>query len=405
MASGTITKRGDSYQLKYEIGRDPTTNRRRRCTETVRGNKKAAEARLRELLNQVDKGTHIDPNKMTVEALCAKFLEYKEPRVAARTHEGYSEILKNHVIPYLGNRLILKINSLDFDFLFNNLAKGIGPNGEERRKLGGRTVSHVHTVSFSAFGFAVQKGFIAVSPMAKVEPPKVASRHANDLASGGAEKVFALDQEQLTSLIKFLEPNEIYILVCFLAATGMRRGEVLASRWKDINFEKSSVSVNRAIECTKKFGTRFKDPKSPSSIRTIGINQNFVGLLRKMKKEAREKAFTFGKHIKEDHLIFYNPEWLVDRDPLATPKPLNPGGVSKAFTRGIKDLGFTGFSLHGLRHTHATLLLNNGVPVNAVAKRLGHAKPSITWDIYGRHVLKDADAMAIEVSGFLLAGI
>lgn len=167
-------------------------------------------------------------------------------------------------------------------------------------------------------------------------------------------------------------------------ATGMRRGELLALRWIDIDFANATISVVRSLEQTQGGGLRFKSPKTKSSRRTITLPPSAVAMLTAHRKEQLELRFQLGlgKHD-ADALVFCNPEG----------KPISPNSFSVMWGRAVPEATF-----HSLRHTHASALIAAGKDVVTVSRRLGHVKPTITLNVYGHLFTKtDADcATAIE---------
>ena len=176
----------------------------------------------------------------------------------------------------------------------------------------------------------------------------------------------------------------------------MRRGEVLALRRSDLNLDARTIRIERSVEETNSKGVRFKAPKNRSSKRTISIDAGLAAFLRAHLARQAEDALKLGTPP--------TPDWLIFPKSIAAPTtPIRPRNVSKRFSDLAERLGFPGLRFHDLRHTHATLLLTAGVPINAVSQRLGHSTPVITLKVYG-HVLRRAEDQAVAVSGALLEG-
>ena len=159
------------------------------------------------------------------------------------------------------------------------------------------------------------------------------------------------------------------------AFTGMRRGEVLALRWKDIDFDRSTLQVAQVVEETKA-GLAIKEPKTDRSRRTITLPARLVQELRLHRKEQLEHRLKLGLGKDERDLVF--PIWNGDLR--------IPVNFTREFARAVATAGIPHVTFHGLRHTHITHLLRSGVPVHVVSARAGHATPSITLNIYA-HML------------------
>ena len=162
------------------------------------------------------------------------------------------------------------------------------------------------------------------------------------------------------------------------------------------NLEKGAVKIGRAVEDTAEHGQREKAPKTKGSKRAIGIDASLAALLAGHRKKQQEDALKLGAR---DRL---GPKNLLFPSSMLAPNTfLRPGSVSKEFGVHAKRIGMPGVRFHDLRHTHATQLLEAGVPIHAVARRLGHSTPVITLKVYA-HVLRDSEDHAVAVSGELL---
>ncbi|MBE7422228.1 MAG: site-specific integrase [Zoogloeaceae bacterium] len=424
MAKGSILKRegktGTSWLLKYDAGRNAETGARKQRYKTVRGTKKDAEKELRRLLGRVDDGTHVDPSKTTVADWAETWLlDHAAPNVSQRTLEGYRLLLRVHVVPTLGDIPIQKLTAPQIQALYTRLrASGRRPvsrkadasSDAEKSGLSARSVLHVHRVLFQCLKTAKKQQVIFRNPAEDV----TAHKRRNGTVEGGpdneVEQMQALEKAQLPALFRAFKGNPLYPLVALATGTGLRRGELLALSWVDVDLDKRTVRVTKAIEDSRDFGLRIKSsPKNDSSRRTIGIDEGLCDVLRTHRREQKELALKLGTPYPSDCLVF--PCVITrakGRQPLAPrakdvdfSRPWNPNAITKGFVCVARAAGFEGLRLHDLRHTHASQLLDAGLPVHAVAQRLGHSTPVVTMTIYA-HVLKRAEDRAAEVSGDLL---
>jgi integrase len=203
----------------------------------------------------------------------------------------------------------------------------------------------------------------------------------------------------------------MYPVVAVDAANGARRNEMLAFRWTDFDHEKKTLKVERALEVTKKFGARFKEPKTKRGLRTIALDDGSVAiLLKEREKHLRIRAgIPDGVDVDlslvrlpDDALIF--PSVPAPGEDFSFSTPRNPRNFTKEFARRAALLGFPDFTFHHFRGTHATLLLDRGVPVHVVAERIGD-DPAVLLRNYAKRKRKNAaDSSVAAVIGALAAG-
>jgi integrase len=169
-------------------------------------------------------------------------------------------------------------------------------------------------------------------------------------------------------------------------ATGMRRGELLALRWKDVNLDTGRVQVEQSLEQTKA-GLRFKGPKTKHGRRQFSISASVIAELRVHRRIQAEQRLALGLGKEPDHaLVFRRLDGV----------PLLPNSVTTEWRRLVVSLGLPRVALHAWRHTHASQLIASGMDVLTVSRRLGHGSPSITLNVYG-HLFNSSDDRAAGV--------
>ena len=402
MPSGSIIKRGSSYLLKYDLPRDFKTGKRQVRYKTLNSvTKKEAQEELVKLLNEVNQGTHVDQKKMSLGEWLEVWLnDYSKPNVSPKTFERYGELVRLHLTPYLGTIPLQRLSAVAIQDLYVKL----GVSGRRSRRkpsednapkplgLSPQSILHVHRCLSLSLTEAVRARVIARNPAMDVKPPR--PKVSRDSSEDAAEKIQALDRDRLNELIEGFKGHDLFTFVALSAGTGARRGELGALTWSSIDFENKTLSITRSVEDTNEIGARLKNTKNKSSKRKIGIDENLISLLRTHKSKQAEDALKLGKKLPSDTLIF--PKSILE--PYA---PYAPRNFTKVFIKKAKQLGFPGFHLHDLRHTHATLLLTAGVPINAVSQRLGHSSPIVTLTTYG-HVLKRSEDQAVNVTRDIL---
>jgi integrase len=382
---GSIDARGtDRWRLRYRIGG-------KRYTKTIRGNLTDAKRELRRLLKSGDDGSHVAPGKVTLAQWIDSWIDLRRRKVNPRTSERYAELMRLHVTPTLGARTLQAITPVMIDSLYQTIFD---------KGLSARTVHHIHTVLGACLRTAEQKNLIARNPVARAEAP----------ATGDEDAGQALDHEQLTALVNGFAYSSLFSIVATAAYTGARRGEILALRWVDFDADAKTLRIERAIEETKEYGLRFKEPKTERGRRTITIDDGLVTLLRSEREKLQRlvagvpdgAAVNFSlMKLPADALVF--PALPTAGADFNLARPRNPRGVTKEFCRKARALGFASLRFHDLRVTHETMLLDAGVPVHVVAARAGH-DAAVMLRVYAKRTRK-ADTSAAAVIGGLSKGV
>jgi integrase len=236
-----------------------------------------------------------------------------------------------------------------------------------------RACARENRVLHKVLTVAVEWGVIQRNPASIARPPKV---------SGDGE-IEILSEERAREVLQRLHDQPLYRLVLLGLTTGMRRGELLALRWCDINFDEASLRVERSLEETKA-GLHFKPPKTKAGRRTIGLPSSVVAELRAHWKEHQELRLRFGMgKAPDDALVF----------PRRDGSPRSPNGTTKEWLRALRELKLPEVTLHALRHTHASQLIASGMDVLTISRRLGHGSPTITLGVYA-HLFRNNDREA-----------
>ena len=364
----------NTWRLRYRVNG-------KRYSKPFRGTKSEAKKELRRLLKAGEDGEHVDPHRKTVRQWIEHWLSAGAPgkrreKPSARTVERYSQLLRTHVLPVLGDYRLQKLTPTQIDNLYTDLATKIAP----------RTCHHVHVVLGSALGAAVRTRNLVVNPMAQL---------LNVPSPGEADHGIALDEEQLGKLVNGFRRSPLFEIVAIAAYTGMRRNEILALRWSDFDATGKKLRVERAIEQTKA-GISFKPPKTKRGYRTVEIDDQLVGILR----AAHEKNLRLIAGVPDgvavdlslvklpaDALMFPSP--IGSEIDLAQPR--DPHAVTRTFCHRAVRLGFKGLRFHDLRGSHATQLLRQKMPIDVVARRLGH-DPAVMMRSYAKALSSDDEA-------------
>jgi integrase len=349
---GTIKSRSPgSYWIRYSLGRDPVSGKRRFATATIRGTRKQAERELVRLLRTVDTGEHVDPSRMTVGDWFDLWTQTIKAEVSPSTHERYAIIVRCYLKPGLGSIGLQRLTPSDIQKAYNNFDRNPSP----------RTRRHIHRILKSALARAVEQQALPRNPADALKRlPKVE-----------VEPIATLTIEQSTRLLKAIRHTTTYWPTLIALATGMRRGEILALRWKNLDLEHGVVRVVESLEQTKA-GLRFKSTKTDKA-RAVPLPKFAIDELRGWKRQQAENLLKLG--------VRQSPSMLICAREDGEPKQPRSLTHEFAYLIGrVKDLPRVRF--HDLRHSHATQLLAAGVHPKIVQERLGHSTISITMDLY-----------------------
>jgi integrase len=179
----------------------------------------------------------------------------------------------------------------------------------------------------------------------------------------------------------------LYSVAVVALATGMRRGELCALRWKDVDLNSGKLSIERALEQTRQGGLRFKPPKTKHGRRTISLPPAAVAELRAHWKAQQELRLKLGLgKSPDDSLVFANWDG----------QPRNPDALSKEWANCMDQIGMPHITLHSLRHSHASQLIASGLDILTISRRLGHGSATITLAVYG-HLFSNTDDRAAAI--------
>jgi integrase len=375
--TGHVRRRGErSWEIKFDLGTDPKTGKRLTRYHSFKGTKREADAELTKLKACADVGTYVDQAKTTVSEFLTRWLaDWVELNLSKKTVEGYGDLIRIHVKPRIGAMAMQKVKPAILAELYSDLLKSGRIAKGKKPGLSPRTVAYIHTVLHRAFGHAHQWGMIANNPVAAMDSPRVTR-----------EEILILTAEQIRSVLKTLRDTTLYKIAALGLSTGMRRGELLALRWADVDLDAAKLRVEQSLEETTA-GLRFKTPKTKHGRRSISLPSSVVTELRGLRKTqaAQRLALGLGKDA-DGALVFRHPDGT----------PLLPHSVTTAWRRAAADMGLVGITLHAWRHTHASQLIASGMDVLTISRRLGHGSPSITLNVYG-HLFSASDDRAASV--------
>jgi integrase len=297
-----------------------------------------------------------------------QWLAHVRGRVRAVTYEGYRTLLRRHVLPSLGEVPLEALRPLALQQLYARLLAEVSGG----RRLSGGTVLNVHLVVTQALGQAVRWQLLSANPAAGAQPPR--PRRPPRVV---------VDPALLARLLDATAGTALQLPAAVAAATGMRRGEILALRWSDLSDEFAFAHVQRTLQPTED-GLVIEEPKTARSRRRIALPRFLLPYLQQQQHHQAARRSAAGGGWQENDL-------LVDR---GNGRPLNPDTLSAGWARFIRSNNLPRVRFHDLRHAHATLMLLQGVHPKVVSERLGHASIGITLDTYS-HVLPSLQGEAV----------
>jgi integrase len=376
---GHMRQRGDAWELRAFVGRDPVTGREKYKTRTFRGGKRAAEAELARFVTEVSGGGH-GAGDTTLSELIQRWLELVRDDLSPSTVRGYERIIRSYIDQSVGKIHLNKLRTDQLDSFYAQLREAGGTNGTP---LAPATVRQTHAVIRRALNQAHRWGWIASNPAALASPPRVRARPVSP--PDPSEVLRLIDEAEK------LDPD----MACFLllaATTGARRGELCALRWTDIDFEKGTALIARSL--VEGHGSELveKDTKTHAS-RRVALDRTSIGQLEHQYEKCSQRAAACGPALRRSaHVFSLDPDGR---------RPWVPNEVTKRFIRIRKAVGLESVRLHDFRHFTATRLLAEGVPVRTVSGRLGHANAATTLGVYA-HFLAESDRDAATTIGSVL---
>lgn len=358
---GHITKRGkNSYSIAISIGKDSATGKYKQQWVSVKGTKKDAEKRLSELLHQLDNGTFIKPGKTTLGEYLERWLqEYVWPNLAPRTAEGYQYIVRSHLIPSLGHIPLTQIKPEHLQHLYTEKLSSGRYDG--KGGLSKRSVQYIHVTLHKALKNAVKLGIIYRNPADAVEPPR--PQHS---------EMQTMNESDIHIFLELANSTPYYTLFYLALFTGMRRSELLALKWCDVDLLLCQLSVTRTIHQLHSGEIIFQQTKTDKSRRMISLSPSTAIVLREHREQQEKMRQSLGLALSDDDLVFCQ----IDG------KPLLPDSITHAWMKLARRTGLKGIRLHDARHSHASLMLKQGIHPKIVQERLGHSSIQITLDTY-----------------------
>jgi integrase len=288
------------------------------------------------------------------------------------TWDGYRRKVDRHILPTLGRITIRRLRPAHLEALYERL---LHP-ADGRKALAPKSVLEVHLIIRGALGDAVRRGLVSRNVALVAHAPKLRSIPKVE------HQVWTPDQ--LQTFLRAAAGHRLFPAFWLAALTGMRRNEVLGLRWDDINLDRGTIAVNRGLVAVA-YELHETRGKTPNARRPINIDPTTVTVLRAWRAWQSTELRVVG--------VTADRGWVFTD---GRGRPIHPHAISQAFERIAVRAGLPAIRLHDVRHTHATLLVQEGIPVKVVSERLGHATAAFTIETY-QHVMPGMQADAATV--------
>jgi integrase len=372
---GQIIARGERrWLVRVYLGRDRETRKRTYHNRTIYGSLRHAQAYLTKRLHERDLSRGVEGLQCTVDEFLDHWLKTAvEPKVRGKTYSDYAAMLRRYIRPAIGTRILASLSPLEIQSAYQIMID---------RKLSARTVRYAHAVLRAAIRQAIRWQWLLSDPTQGVQLPSPRCREMSVLTT-----------EQARSFLRAAVHSTKGWLFAVALTTGMRPSEYLALCWRDIDWDRGTVSVVRSIH--RHDGQWiFADTKRVRSRRLVKLQTWVLELLRRMKDKTQEPGEACDSAFAD--LIFTT----------AHGDPINEEYlVKKHFKPLLREAGLPNIRLYDLRHTSATLALTVGVAPKVVSEQLGHASAAFTLDTYSHVLPHMQDEAAAKMEAALVNGL
>jgi integrase len=366
MKGSVKENKNGKWDICFDIGKNPETNKRRQVKRRGFKTKKEATEALVKLKAEYLNGDHLDLSSITYGEFMKQFLADRKSYLARSTFLRENDYFLHIIKPYLGNLKVQEITTL-------HLQKHISKLNEETH-YAETTIHTAYKLIRSSFKRAKVLKLIKEDPSSDIILPRIPKKEMN---------IWTLDQiNYFLSETKKSKYSSRYNVLYYIAIfTGMRISEITGLRWKDVILDEQLIYVRQTLVC----GEIKHGAKNSSSARTISIPSVLVDELKRHRQLIELEKVKFSYRYDETDLVL----------PTRHGKPIVPACIRKAFHLTTEKLGLPRIRIHDLRHTHATLLIAQNVNVKLISERLGHSKIGTTLNIYS-HVLPEMQRSVAE---------
>ncbi|MCY8378457.1 tyrosine-type recombinase/integrase [Bacillus haynesii] len=372
-----IEKRGkNKYRLSVIIGYDSKGNKIRETRTVTAKNRTEAKKMLSQFETEVYKGHYVKVNKQTtlLEFFDEWYEKYAIETYSPKTLQNYVNDLRLRVLPLYGHMKLVDIETIHVVNFMNKLKKD-GQRVDGKGKLSSSTISNCYKAFNSILSCASEWNYIKENPATPAKPPKPKYKKSD-----------VYSKEEVADILSHLnnKPFRWKVLILLALSTGAREGEIAGLEFKHVDFDNGTIHIEQSVTSVKGEGVKLKGTKTGRE-RLISIPEPLQKMLKKLETiRMKEKLAVGDRREWPDHFFIFASE---------TGRPLRPDSIYQWWLRFTKKHNLKRIRFHELRHTSATLLINEGVHPKVISERLGHADISTTMNIYG-HVLREADKTA-----------
>ncbi|BAC13190.1 hypothetical conserved protein [Oceanobacillus iheyensis HTE831] len=355
------TKKGIRYLFIIDINQSGKARKQKKLSGFTR--KKDAEDALKKLIIELENDGYLEPSKESFQSFLQHwFYTHYITSIKRTTHSNRDYLIKKHLIednPF-AEKAISDITTEEIDYFYHyKLGKGYSTS----------YIRKMHQMLHLSFAQAVKWRKISYNPVVNTTPPRVQTK-----------QVSIWSKDQVKQFLETSNLERLYILFLLAIYTGMRKGELLGLKWSDINMEKECIHIHRNLCYIQNQGYFFTTPKTVRSTRVIPISSLISDQLQCIKEKQQCEKELAGPSYEDNDLVICT----------ALGKVQDPRNVTRVFERCIKNANVPKIRFHDLRHTHASILISEGVDIVKVSSRMGHTSPKTTLDIYA-HVVPNTD--------------
>jgi integrase len=371
--NGSVRRRDDGWEYMFDAGLDPATGKRRRRSKSGFKTQRAATQAMRDAMRATELGVTAPGEVPTVAAFIDDWLAGRRPSLRDSTWESYRDTLTGRVVPRLGALRLDRVRPKHIAEMLSDLKERGGRNPHRGPGLSDKSVRYTLSTFATALSDAAKQGLIPRNPADHVDRPRAARKEM---------QWWSVDEAR--RFLDYVKDDRHVEMWTLALTTGMRGGELLGLKWPDIDFEAGRLAVRRTLVAVA-YQIRCSEPKTAASRRVVALDPATLAVLRAHRAQQAEEKLAIGSGYLDQQLVFAD----------VAGEPLHPDAVTKHFDRLVARAGVPKIRLHDLRHTAATLMLEQGIPLKAVTERLGHSSTQITSDLYqhvGEHMQDDAAA-------------
>ena len=324
----------------------------RRMSKTFNTQKEGLDW-IRKTRGQIDDGLNYASTKITLGEYMNNWLTSTKSAKRTSTWSHYEQVTRSYIVPRLGKIKIKDLRPEHIQGFYNQLVQ---------QEIGIYTILKIHTVLHSALHYAAKLGMVNRNSASFTQPPKEP-----------ATEMTILNESQVSQFLITAMTHRWEALFHLAIVTGARQMELLGLKWTDLDWVRQTLKVERQLIRPNGNGVGFSAPKTRLGKRSIALGGRTIEVLRAHYERQQVERLAAGEKWKENGLIFTTSQG----------GPIHPRNLLRDFKKLLRDAGLPAIRFHDLRHTAASLMLNNNIPPIVVSRRLGHAKASITLDVYG----------------------